>query len=68
MEKEKTITISPDLYDLILKRIKNSNGEFKTVDEYVDYILTEILMDKSQSYTKEEKEEIAKNLKDLGYL
>jgi len=68
MEKEKTITISPDLYDLILKRIKNSKGEFKTVDEYVDYILTEILMDKSQSYTKEEKEEIAKNLKDLGYL
>lgn len=69
MEKEKTVRISSELYNLILQRIKNSNGEFNTVAEYVDYVLTEILIDKKpQPYTKEEKEEIEKNLKNLGYM
>ncbi len=69
MDPQKPISISAELYNLIVQRIKNSEGEFNTVEEYVNFVLTEILQDeKSQTYTNEEKKEIEKNLKDLGYI
>lgn len=69
MDPQKPISISTELYNLIVQRIKNSEGEFNTVEEYVNFVLTEILQDeKSQTYTNEEKKEIEKNLKDLGYI
>ena len=69
MDPQKSISISAELYNLIVQRIKNSEGEFNTVEEYVNFVLTEILQDeKSQTYTNEEKKEIEKNLKDLGYI
>ena len=67
MEK-KSVSLSTELYNTILKRVENSN-EFSTVDEYVSYVLTEILKDEpSQNYSKEEEEEIKKHLKDMGYI
>lgn len=67
MEK-KSVSLSTKLYNTILKRVGNSD-EFSTVDDYVSYVLTEILKNESeQNYSKEEEEEIEKHLKDLGYI
>jgi len=56
MDPQKPISISAELYNKILQRIKNSEGEFNTVEEYVNFVLAEILQDKkSQTYTNEEK-------------
>lgn len=67
MEK-KSVSLSTKLYNTILKRVENSN-EFSTVDDYVSYVLTEILKNElHQNYSKEEEEEIKKHLKDMGYI
>jgi len=67
MEK-KSVSLSTELYNTILKRVENSN-EFSTVDDYVSYVLTEILKNEPhQNYSKEEEEEIKKHLKDMGYI
>lgn len=63
-----TISIDSKFYNLISNRIKTSD-EFSSVDEYVDYVLSELLDTKKQSeYTEEERKEIEKHLKDLGYM
>ena len=68
-KQKKTIFISTKWYNVILKRIKNSNNEFNSVDEYIEFILSEILTEnETQPYSQEEKEEIEKNLKKMGYL
>ena len=65
----KAISISSKLFDIISERVKNSSNEFATVDEYVDYVLTEILEDKKSSpYTEDEEKKIEKHLKDMGYI
>lgn len=65
---KKSILISSKLFDIISNRIKNSI-EFGSVDEYVDYVIAEILeIKKPESYTKEEYEKIEKHLKDMGYI
>ena len=43
----KTITISTKLFDAISKRIKNPVNGFSSIDEYVDYVLEEILFEKN---------------------
>ena len=69
-----SIKISKDLYDKVENRVKNSNDEFKTVEEYINFLITEVVNDsESQSteanaYTKEEEEEIKGRLKNLGYI
>ena len=39
MDPQKPISISAELYNLIVQRIKNSEGEFNTVEEYVNFVL-----------------------------
>lgn len=63
----KAISISSKLFDIISERVKNSS-EFATVDEYVDYVLTEILENEKSSYTEDEEKKIEKHLKDMGYI
>ena len=67
-DEKKTISISSKLYDAILKRIENSDNEFSSPEEYVDYVLSELFEEKSDTYTKEEQEEIQKKLRDMGYI
>ena len=75
MIEKKTISISSKWFDLISERLKNSK-EFESVDEYVDYVLSELFVENPinnseenpERYTEEEKAEIEKNLKDLGYI
>ena len=64
------IAIAKDLYQKILQRVNLSQDEFKSVEEYVHFVLTEVVKDNEQqsAYTKEEEEDIKNRLKNLGYI
>lgn len=65
----KTITISTKLFDAISKRIKNPVNGFSSIDEYVDYVLEEILFEKNDDEIDEgERKRIQDELKKLGYI
>jgi hypothetical protein len=73
MSKDKiAINVSKDLYDLVKQRVEESNGEFKSAEEYVEFVLKEVVKDeeedKEQKYSKEDEEQIKQRLKSLGYL
>jgi len=69
MNGKKSISISSDIIDSITKRIEKSNHEFTSVEEYIEFVLKQILeMDHSEIYSKDEEEEIRKHLKDMGYI
>lgn len=55
---------------MISLRIKNPQAGFSTVDEYVEYVLTELLSEdgeKENEVSDEEAEQIHEELKNLGY-
>jgi hypothetical protein len=68
------VKISKELYDKVQNRVSLSNEEFKNVEDYVAFLLTEVVSeDNTQNtdgaaYTKEEEEEIKGRLKNLGYI
>ena len=69
-----SIKISKDLYAKVENRVKMSNEEFKNVEDYVTFLLTEVVSEADSqntdgnAYTKEEEEEIKGRLKNLGYI
>ena len=69
-----SIKISKELYDKVQNRVKLSNEEFKNVEDYVTFLLTEVVSEtdtqsaEGNAYTKEEEEEIKGRLKNLGYI
>jgi phage-related minor tail protein len=70
-----TLKIAKELYDRVENRVKLSNEEFKSVEEYITFLITEVvkedqdqLADSANAYTKEEEEEIKGRLKNLGYI
>ena len=68
-EENVAIHIPKKLYDKILEEVKKSQGEFKSVDEYVQFVLEELLREEEEyTYTPEEEEEIKKRLRALGYI
>ena len=64
------VYVSRDLYDEVKRRVQDSGGEFKSVEDYVEFVLREIVKEEEEkeTYTKEEEEEIKRRLKSLGYL
>ena len=65
------IPVSKELYEKIVRRVNMFQDEFKSVEEYVAFVLTEVVKDdeeKPSAYTKEEEEEIKNRLKSLGYI
>ncbi|MCD6600290.1 MAG: CopG family transcriptional regulator [Dehalococcoidia bacterium] len=59
--------LSNDLYEKIQERVTNT--EFNSVDEYVIFVMEEVLKDEEdQALSKEDEEEIKKKLKAFGYL
>ncbi len=67
--EKKAVMLSTDLYDRIDERAKSTG--FGSVDEYVIFVLEEILKDDGEeevAFSKEEEEEVKKRLKALGYL
>jgi len=66
-EPTKAVLLSNDLYEKIQERVTNT--EFNSVDEYVIFVMEEVLKDEEdQALSKEDEEEIKKKLKAFGYL
>jgi Arc/MetJ-type ribon-helix-helix transcriptional regulator len=70
MSKEsKSISVPADIYDKIEERVKAT--DFGSVEEYVLFILEEVLKDEEeeeQAYTEADEAEVKKRLKALGYM
>jgi len=68
------VEIESDLYKKIKKRVKKT--EFKTVEEYVNYVLEEVIKQVEEedqdttdaAYSKEDEEKVKERLRALGYL
>ncbi|MCS7385743.1 MAG: CopG family transcriptional regulator [archaeon GB-1867-005] len=69
-EEKVAIYIPKELYDKIVEEVEKSKGEFKSVEEYVKFVLEELLKEEEDEYvyTPEEEEEIKKRLRALGYI
>ncbi|RLE99564.1 MAG: CopG family transcriptional regulator [Thermoprotei archaeon] len=70
MGEKVAVEISKEIYDKVKKFIEDS-GEFKSVEEFVEFVLREVLEEEGAEeavYSKEEEEEIKKRLRALGYL
>ena len=67
-EEKRTVSLPAELYGKIEQRIADT--EFSAVDEYVNFVLAEILKEEESetSFSKEDEEEVKKRLKGLGYL
>lgn len=69
LKEEVSIQIPRKLYEKVLKEVEKSHGEFKSVEEYVQFVLEELLKEEEEyTYTPEEEEEIKKRLRALGYI
>jgi len=74
MSKDKiAVNISKELYELVKQRVKESSGEFKDIEDYVEFVLREVVKDdeeedEEQKYSKEDEEKLKQRLKSLGYL
>jgi len=70
-EEYVTIEISKKLYEEIRKRVSESEGEFKDAQEYIEFVLNEVVRideETETAHAPEEEEEIKKRLRKLGYL
>ncbi|RLF08928.1 MAG: CopG family transcriptional regulator [Thermoprotei archaeon] len=68
-EEKVAVYIPKKLYERIEKAVKESGGEFKNVEEYVAFVLEEVLKEEEETaFTPEEEEEIKRRLRALGYL
>ncbi len=68
MEKV-NVSISRGLYEKAKKYIDREGG-FNSVDEFVEFVVSQVLEEESQEavYTPEEEEKIKERLRSLGYL
>ncbi len=73
--QEVNIKISKKIADILQKRV-DENDEFKNVEEYVNYILGQVVerlekeskKEDEQIFNEEDKAKIKQRLKNLGYL
>lgn len=66
------ITLQSDLVSQLQARVDESK-EFSTVEEYVNYVLTEVIKQtgadsQGDNYTKSEEDAVKDRLESLGYL
>ncbi len=66
----KEVKIPDDVYEKIEQRLKET--EFESVDEYVTFVLREVLAsleeEEEQVFSEEEEEKVKERLRALGYL
>ncbi len=65
-EERKAVSLPAELYRKIEERIGTT--EFSSVDEYVMFVLEEVLKEEEPAFSGREEEEVKKRLKALGYL
>ena len=67
MKDKKAVFIPADLYGEVEKRVETS--DFGSVDEYVQFVLEEVVKEEeAESLSPEDEEEVKKRLRALGYL
>lgn len=69
-EERVPVYIPKSLYESIKKAVEESGGGFKSVEEYVEFVLNEVVGEEEseEAYSPEEEEEIKKRLRALGYI
>jgi Arc/MetJ-type ribon-helix-helix transcriptional regulator len=65
-DEKRALSLPVELYQRIEERVKATG--FSSVDEYVIFVLDEILAEGGVSGKEEEEEEVKKRLRALGYL
>ena len=69
-QESKAVSLSAELYGRIEGRARDTG--FGSVDEYVTFVLEEVLREEGEeteiAFSKEEEEEVKKRLRALGYL
>ena len=69
-QESRAVFLPTELYGRIEERVKGTS--FGSVDEYVIFVLDEVLKEDGEegekTFSKEEEEEVKKRLRDLGYL
>lgn len=66
-DSTKSINISRHLYDLLKQKSKENN--FKSIDDYVEHVLQQILhADTPDKIDPQEEQQIKQRLERLGYL
>jgi Arc/MetJ-type ribon-helix-helix transcriptional regulator len=66
-EEKKTVFLPAELYSKIEERV--SATDFGSVDEYVEFVLEEVVKEEEEGgFSEEEEKEVKRRLKDLGYL
>jgi Arc/MetJ-type ribon-helix-helix transcriptional regulator len=67
-EEEKAVFLPAELYSKVEERVKAT--DFGSVDEYVEFVLEEVVKEEEEekAFSEEEEKEVKKRLKDLGYL
>lgn len=65
-----SVNISKDLFVLIKKQVENSSGAFDSVEEYIEFVLSEVIKEEEteRALTPDEQEKIEKRLRNLGYI
>jgi len=66
--EKKTVSLPAELYSKVEERVKAT--DFGSVDEYVEFVLAEVVKEEEEekAFSEEEEKEVKKRLKDLGYL
>ena len=67
--ESKAVFLPAELYGRIVERV--TAAKFGTVDEYVIFVMEEVLKEEGEeerTLSKKEEEEVKKRLKALGYL
>ena len=64
---KKQVSISTELFNLLSIRIQNPQIGVSTVDDYIEYVLTE-LFNEDKGVSEEEAKQIRDELKKLGYV
>jgi len=64
------VNIPKRLYEEIERRVAESGGGFRTVEEYVEFVLTEVVKEEETENVSnlEEEKETKDKLKKLGYI
>ncbi len=69
-QESRAVLLPAELHSRIEERVKATG--FGSVDEYVVFVLEEVLKEEGESektaFSKEEEQEVKKRLKALGYL
>jgi Arc/MetJ-type ribon-helix-helix transcriptional regulator len=68
-EGQKPVYIPAELYQKVNDRVNST--EFNSVDEYVCFVLEEVVKEEGENeevFSEEEEQEVKKRLRSLGYL